>query len=322
MPFDCFHANGPRAYDALAPFYDRYWGPSFLDDAVRFYLQFLAPKLPKGAKVLDLCCGPGHFSAWLAAQGIQVTGIDASPAMIRLAELKAAGAEFRVADMLNLELGARFAAVVCFFNSMNQVLSRERLLDVLRSVHRHLLHGGWLLFDVVPEKAYADSWETRESVTLDGRVCELTYRYDETKRLASCEVQVRCEESGAPIARETFFQRPHPLASLVAAIHAAGFPFVEVIRSKTGSAPHSRIALLAKSDSGAAAKNSRRVSGTRIGVCDQATTPPGPDRSLRRSEKSLRLPLPHGRGSEDSMRYRAASVSERSRLRAGRERLA
>lgn len=264
MPFDCLHANGPRAYDALAPFYDRYWGPSFLDEAVRLYRQSLAPRLPRGAKVLDLCCGAGHFSAWLADQGMQVTGIDASPAMVRRAESKAPGAEFRVADMLAFQLQAQFSAVVCFYNSMNQILSSERLRDALCNVHRHLLPGGWFLFDMVPENGYEDSWETYESVALDGQVCELTYRYDEAKRLASCEVQVRCAESGAAIAHETFFQRPHPLVSLVTAIHAAGFAFVEVVHSKSETAPISRIAVLAKSYPGAPVRNERRLLGSQV----------------------------------------------------------
>jgi cyclopropane fatty-acyl-phospholipid synthase-like methyltransferase len=45
---------------------------------------FLAA-LPRGAHVLDLGCGPGHFAAAIAAQGHRVTATDAVQEMVELA---------------------------------------------------------------------------------------------------------------------------------------------------------------------------------------------------------------------------------------------
>ena len=60
--------------------------------------------LPEGARVLDLGCGPGWTSAFLARMGYIVTGTDLAPDMIALAEKRAARegvserCTFRVAD--------------------------------------------------------------------------------------------------------------------------------------------------------------------------------------------------------------------------------
>jgi SAM-dependent methyltransferase len=152
VPDDHLHAAGRRAYDALAPFYECYWGPAFVDDAVSMFNQFLAPHLPPSAHILDLCCGAGHFAAWAKSAGLQVTGVDVSQSMIGYAREKVSGSEFHVADMKSFRLSSDFSATVCFYNSINQVLTLEALRSTLGTVAQHIQPGGWFLFDVVLEE--------------------------------------------------------------------------------------------------------------------------------------------------------------------------
>jgi SAM-dependent methyltransferase len=65
-------------------------------------------------RALDIGCGTGTNSVWLAQQGFEVTGVDVAPLAIELANerARAAGvnAKFLVADVLNLpDLGAPFS---------------------------------------------------------------------------------------------------------------------------------------------------------------------------------------------------------------------
>lgn len=48
-------------------------------------MEALAALLPAGARLLDLGCGPGQYSAWFAAHGFEVDALDASGEMVALA---------------------------------------------------------------------------------------------------------------------------------------------------------------------------------------------------------------------------------------------
>jgi ubiquinone/menaquinone biosynthesis C-methylase UbiE len=58
--------------------------------------------LPKGARIADLGCGSGVFSNVLRQRGYECTGVDLSPALIRIAKQKYPGIEFIEGDVEQL----------------------------------------------------------------------------------------------------------------------------------------------------------------------------------------------------------------------------
>lgn len=52
------------------------------DQAERELLARLLTDFPTARRVLEVGCGTGHFTAWLAAQGLQVLGLERAPAML------------------------------------------------------------------------------------------------------------------------------------------------------------------------------------------------------------------------------------------------
>lgn len=56
--------------------------------------------LPKGARVLDLCCGAGYETGRIAARGYEALGIDFSGESLRIAREKNPGIPFYREDML------------------------------------------------------------------------------------------------------------------------------------------------------------------------------------------------------------------------------
>lgn len=54
--------------------------------------------------VADLGCGPGHVAAYLRERGVDAFGIDLSPENVAQARRLNPGVEFRIGDMLALEL--------------------------------------------------------------------------------------------------------------------------------------------------------------------------------------------------------------------------
>lgn len=104
--------------------------------------------MPKGASVLDLCCGTGRHALALADFGYRVTGMDLSPDL--LAEAKRNDPEGRVrfirGDMRRVPLDESFDAVVNLFTSFGYFDRDEDNRRVLGEISRLLRPGGrWLI---------------------------------------------------------------------------------------------------------------------------------------------------------------------------------
>lgn len=118
-----------------------------------------------GGPVLELGCGTGRILLEIAREGLEVTGIDSSNAMLdRLtAKLQAEPAEvkrcvrWRRADMTRFDLPDRFRLAVIPFRGFQHLLSREAQLECLKQVLQHLKPGGILALDVIAAPSAPDS---------------------------------------------------------------------------------------------------------------------------------------------------------------------
>jgi nitroreductase/ubiquinone/menaquinone biosynthesis C-methylase UbiE len=115
---------------------------------IDFY-QALAEKVKSaGGIVLELACGTGRVALRLAQQGVAVTGLDLSPAMIAIARQKSAGLEnicWVVGDMRDFTLPHSFDLAIIPGHSFQNLNSSADQLACLESIHRHLKPGGTLV---------------------------------------------------------------------------------------------------------------------------------------------------------------------------------
>ncbi|MBO9398264.1 class I SAM-dependent methyltransferase [Shimia sp. R9_2] len=128
--------------------------------------------LPQPADVLDLGCGAGRpLAAHLVALGHRVTGIDASPAMITLAQSNVPAATFHVMDMRALTLEEGFDVLLswdAFFHLSpeEQRVALPKMLSLLRPGGNLLLtvgHGeGEVAGRVAGEPVYHGSLDPSE----------------------------------------------------------------------------------------------------------------------------------------------------------------
>ncbi len=110
-------------------------------------MQRLLPDV-QGRRVLELGCGTGRISRYLARRGAQVVGIDFSPKSIEIARMQTTGTNprYRQGSVFELDEVAAYDCTVSWTTVTMACRSRADLLVVLRGVRKALKPGGTLLF--------------------------------------------------------------------------------------------------------------------------------------------------------------------------------
>lgn len=130
--------------------------------------------LPTRARILDLGCGIGWTSAFLARAGHDVVGVDISEAMIEKARQSAlcegAAVQFVVADMEELSLEQRDFDGVLLFDALHHC---PGYAQVLERAWQHLRPGGYLML-LEPSWLHLLSPHAREATRVHG-VTELGF---------------------------------------------------------------------------------------------------------------------------------------------------
>ncbi len=215
------HVAAARAvYDASGEDYVKFVGTEIsaategpIDRALLVAFAELVAAAP-GALVADVGCGPGRAAAFLAAQGLEVVGVDVSPVM--LAAARSAHPEIRFEegrlDGLPIPEGS-LAGVVCWYSII--YTPPGHLDEVFAEVARVLTPGGHVM---VAFQAGTGQPERRPDA--HGTGLPLTsYRHavdDVARRLAAAGLEVRsCAHRKAELPHES-----SPQAFLIA--RAAG----------------------------------------------------------------------------------------------------
>lgn len=108
------------------------------------YAELVRDASVGNGRVVEVGCGPGRITAHLAGLGLEVSGIDLSPAMIEQARQRNPGLEFQVGDMTALDLPSGGAAGLVAWYSLIHIPAAEHP-TVLAEFRRILAPGGHLL---------------------------------------------------------------------------------------------------------------------------------------------------------------------------------
>jgi SAM-dependent methyltransferase len=124
----------------------------------RALLAAFAEMAPDGP-IADLGCGPGHVALFLHRLGRRVIGIDLSPGMIETARKLRPGPEFRVGNILRLDLDdGSLAGAVAFYSIIH--LTFEELPTAFAELRRVLAPDGLALiaFHAGRHTVHRDEW--------------------------------------------------------------------------------------------------------------------------------------------------------------------
>ena len=228
-------------YTVLPEFYDRL----NTEADYRSYIEYLSHIIPRGASVIDLGCGTGEIAIALSKNGYNVTGLDYSSEMLAEAYRKnserRASVFFTCQDMTSFKVPHLFDAAVSCFDSLNYILTKEKLQNAFNSVAAALVDGGIFLFDMnAPskfEKLYADNTFVIEE---DGIFC--VWENEFNKKSSRCKFYINIfvlENGGYKRYYEEQCERSYKLSNIKECLEKAGFDILSVTEDFKGTPANS-----------------------------------------------------------------------------------
>lgn len=141
IPLDCHALYGD------AELYDQEFCNR--DVEIPFYRR---QALASGGPALELACGSGRLTFPIAAAGVEIAGVDVSPAMIEQARKRSAqqgvSIEWHIQDIRQMSLGHRFKMAFIATNALQHLHDIESLLSFFECARDHLENDGILIIDV------------------------------------------------------------------------------------------------------------------------------------------------------------------------------
>lgn len=195
--------------------------------------------------VVDLGCGTGTLTGLMHKKGYDMIGIDASPAMLEVAQNKRDEKGYEILyinqDMRDLDLYSTVGTVYSVCDSVNYLLKDEEVIRTFKLVEKFLYPGGLFMFDFNTvykyEKVLGDTTiaENRED-------CAFIWEnfYDEDTHINEYDLSIFIEQDDKGIFkrfRENHYQRGYTLGQMHVFLQKAGLKAVYVRDSDTGGDP-------------------------------------------------------------------------------------
>ena len=157
------------SYDAVATSYAEQLAGELDDLPFERWLLDRVAAHAKGQPAVEVGCGPGHVTAYLARHGVAASGIDLSPAMVAEARRRFPDVSFATGDLMRLTrpaTSAAWSAVLGWYSLIH--LAGSEIPAALAALSRPLAPGGWLVLALHAgaEVRHAEEWFGHD-VTLD-----------------------------------------------------------------------------------------------------------------------------------------------------------
>ena len=141
-----------KVFGTYGEYYDIFYGDKDYEQECDFIQEIFKKYSSSPVKsILDAGCGTGGHSIPLAFRGYEVSGIDASPVMIKKARQKAKEAgvnpTFHSLDIRDFDLKKKFDACISMFAVLNYLTETDGILKALENVSRQLKPGAIFTFD-------------------------------------------------------------------------------------------------------------------------------------------------------------------------------
>lgn len=235
------------SYAALAPIYERIGYANFAREAVTHYIARAQSLDWAGRRILDLGCGTGASTWWLAERGFRVVGVEANPHMLAAArayiqrQAEASAAEQHITEppeLVEMDIRALQSPigavdlVLAVGGVLNAILSLRELEQVFAQVNAALEAERLFIFDVHTIYGLAHAYGTRDEVVYDADDLSVIVRHRfsyEALSLSSRYLIYQQEDGHWARREDALFLRGYPVQGIRAMLERTGFAVVEVL---------------------------------------------------------------------------------------------
>ncbi len=231
------------AYESFAEVYDlfmdnvdyRKWGS--------YLIQLLKKYGVEDGLVLELGCGTGSITEYLARAGYDMIALDSSYEMLEAAMEKREKSGLDILylnqDAREFELYGTVAAIVTGCDCMNYITEKEELLEVFRLANNYLDPGGIFLFDINTAAKYRAIGEQTIAENRERGSFIWENYFDEEEQLNEYALTLFLpEENGLYRKEEEFhYQRAYDLETVKELLEEAGMEFAAAFEAFTENEP-------------------------------------------------------------------------------------
>ncbi|MBO3665048.1 class I SAM-dependent methyltransferase [Microbacterium sp. NEAU-LLB] len=140
VPSDLWTERQAEGYDDPD---DPRFSPQLLERTTRFLAE-----LAEGGRALEFAIGTGRVAIPLQQRGVEVSGIEYSPAMADRLRRKTTEIPVVIGDMATTRVDGEFSLVYLVFNTIGNLYTQEAQVACFRNAARHLRPGGRFVVEV------------------------------------------------------------------------------------------------------------------------------------------------------------------------------
>lgn len=222
-----------ESYTGFAEFYDLFMDNIPYEEWSRYVIKLLNKYGVKDGIVLDMGCGTGNITEFLAHAGYDMIGIDNSEDMLAAAIEKRYDSGLDILylcqDMREFELYGTVAAAISICDSMNYILEYNELVQVFKLVNNYLDPNGIFIFDLNTIHKYE---MMGDSIIAENRdegsfIWENFFHKDKMLNQYDLTIFAKDEDNRYTKFEETHLQRGYSLDEIKSALNDAGLVFMD-----------------------------------------------------------------------------------------------
>ncbi|WP_353092548.1 methyltransferase domain-containing protein [Tissierella praeacuta] len=224
-------------YDKFASIYDELMMDFNYEDWFNYIEEIFKKYNKEPKKVIEMACGTGNLSCYLAKKGYNLTCFDLSDNMLSQAYEKLRrfkNVKIIRQNMIDFNLNGLYDSVISICDSINYITEEEELFKTFKNVWNHLEDNGIFIFDI--NSFYKLKYIIGNNTFVEDRE-EVFYTwqnyYDANKNICEFYLTFFYSEDGETYERfdEEHKERAYKLKDIVKLLEKAGFKYIDYFQA-------------------------------------------------------------------------------------------